>query len=95
MLKRAPPEPERALYVRLPAAAVDKLDRAAEALGIHKKDLIAGLVTKYVDPDSRRGLTELGAVAAPKRLTMAGPTLGSYSFQSYDPPEVMTLEQTA
>jgi excisionase family DNA binding protein len=95
MSKRAPPEPEGALYVRLPAAAVDKLDRAAEALGIHKKDLIAGLVTKYVDPDSRRGLTELGAVAAPKRLTMAGPTLGSYSFQSYDPPEVMTLEQTA
>jgi excisionase family DNA binding protein len=95
MPKRAPPEPEGALYVRLPAAAVDKLDRAAEALGIHKKDLIAGLVTKYVDPDSRRGLTELGAVAAPKRLTMVGPTLGSYSFQSYDPPEVMTLEQTA
>ena len=96
MPKRTP-EPEGALYVRLPAAAVDKLDRAAEALGIHKKDLIAGLVTKYVDPDSRRGLTELGAVAAPKRgaLTMSGPTLGSYAFQSYAPPEVMTLEQAA
>jgi excisionase family DNA binding protein len=97
MPKRAPPEPEGALYVRLPAAAVDKLDRAAEALGVHKKDLIAGLVAKYVDPDTKRGLTELGAVAAPKRvaLTMSGPTLGSYSFQSYDPPEVLTLEQTA
>ena len=96
MSKRSPPEPEGALYVRLPAAAVDKLDRAAEALGIHKKDLIAGLVTKYVDPDSKRGLTELVAVAAPKRgaLTMSGPTLGSYSFQAYDPPEVLTLEQT-
>ena len=97
MPKRAPPEPEGALYVRLPAAAVDKLDRAAEALGVHKKDLIAGLVTKYVDPDTKRGLTELGAVAVPKRgaLMMSGPTLGSYSFRSYDPPEVLTLEQTA
>jgi excisionase family DNA binding protein len=88
-------EPEGALYVRLPAAAVDKLDRAAEALGIHKKDLIAGLVSKYVDPDSRRGLSALTAVAAPKRMTAAGPTLGAYSFQAYDPPEVLTLEQTA
>ncbi|CAN5203544.1 hypothetical protein BH11MYX1_BH11MYX1_33030 [soil metagenome] len=94
MSKRAGPS-EGALYVRLPATAVDKLDRAAEALGIHKKDLIAGLVARYVDPDSRRGLAELGAVAAPKRPALAGPTLGSYSYQAYDPPEVMTVEQTA
>ncbi len=51
--------PEGALFVRLPATAVDKLDRAAEALGVRKKDLVAGLVTRYVDPDSRRGLQEL------------------------------------
>lgn len=86
---------EGALYVRLPAAAVDKLDRAAEALGIHKKDLIAGLVTKYVDPDSRRGLSELTAVVAPKRTALSGATRGAYSFQAYDPPEVLTLDQTA
>lgn len=88
------------MYVRLPAKAVDKLDRAAEALGVHKKDLIAGLVTKYVDPDSRRGLSALGALSQPRRVSVdlgdAGPTLGSYSFQSYDPPdppEVMNAEQ--
>ena len=88
------------MYVRLPAKAVDKLDRAAEALGVHKKDLIAGLVTKYVDPDSRRGLSALGALSQPRRVSVdlggAGPTLGSYSFQSYDPPdppEVMNTEQ--
>ena len=99
MVRRLPPEPEGALYVRLPAKAVDKLDRAAEALGVHKKDLIAGLVSRYVDPDSKRGLNALGALAQPRRVTVElgdpGPTLGSYSFQSYDPPEVMNAEQTA
>ena len=96
MSRKAPPQPEGALYVRLPAKAVDKLDRASEALGIAKKDLIAGLVTKYVDPDSRRGLTALGEFSQPRRtveVTGAGPTLGAYSFQAYDAPEVMTAEQ--
>jgi excisionase family DNA binding protein len=97
MSKRPPPAPEGALYVRLPAQAVDKIDRAAEALGVHKKDLIAGLVSKYVDPDSRGGLHALGALSAPRRVTVdlgdAGPTLGSYSFQPLDPPEVMNAEQ--
>jgi excisionase family DNA binding protein len=99
MAKRNPPEPEGALYVRLPAQAVDKLDRAAEALGVHKKDLVAGLVMKYVDPDSKRGLTALGALSQPRRVTVdlgdAGPTMGAYSFQPHDPPEVMNVEQTA
>src|SRR5512140_2648781 len=99
MAKRLPPEPEGALYVRLPAKAVDKLDRAAEALGVHKKDLVAGLVTKYVDPDSRRGLSALGALSQPRRpaveLGATGPSLGAYTFQAYDPPEVMTAAQAA
>ena len=99
MAKRNPPELEGALYVRLPAQAVDKLDRAAEALGVRKKDLVAGLVTKYVDPDSKRGLTALGALSQPRRVTVdlgdAGPTMGAYSFQPHDPPEVMNVEQTA
>ena len=97
MSRRILPEPEGALYVRLPAAAVDKLHRAAEALGIHKKDLIAGLVSRYVDPDSRRGLSALGALSQPRKVTVevgeGGPMLGSYSFQPYDPPEVMNAEQ--
>jgi excisionase family DNA binding protein len=75
-------EPEGALFVKLPAVAVEKLDRAAEALGMRKKDIVAGLVTKYVDPDSRRGLSALS-------------TLGTYSFQPYDPPEVMNAAQAA
>src|ERR1041384_4727064 len=95
MSKKTPPE--AALYVRLPATAVDKLDRAAEALGVHKKDLVAGLVSKYVDPDSRHGLSALGSLSQPRRVTVelgdSGPTLGTYSFQPYDPPEVMNAEQ--
>src|SRR4051794_39302612 len=93
MSKKTPPE--SALYVRLPAAAVDKLDRAAEALGMRKKDLVAGLVSRYVDPDSHRGLSALGALSTHKvtvDVSEAGPTLGSYSFQPYDPPEIMPPE---
>ena len=85
--------------MRLPANAADKLDRAAEALGVAKKDLVAGLVTKYVDPDSRKGLTALGSLTQPRRVTVelgeSGPTLGTYSFQPHDPPEVMNVEQAA
>ena len=95
MSKKTPPE--TALYVRLPATAVDKLDRAAEALGVHKKDLVAGLVSKYVDPDSHHGLSALGSLSQPRRVTLdlgdPSPTLGTYSFQPYDPPEVMNAEQ--
>jgi excisionase family DNA binding protein len=45
------PAPEGALFVRLPTTAVQKLDRAADALGMRKKDLVAGLIDKYVGPD--------------------------------------------
>jgi hypothetical protein len=90
------PEAEGALFVRLPAVAVDKLDRAAEALGMRKKDLVAGLVSRYVDPDTRRGLDALGALPG-HRITAnfaeRSPASGSYSFQAHDPPEVMNAAQ--
>ena len=90
------PAVEGALFVRLPSAAVDKLDRAAEALGLRKKDLVAGLVSKYVDPDSRQGLTALGSLSLPKLPgdgAELGPARGSYSFHPDDPPEVLNAEQ--
>lgn len=83
------------LYVRLPATAGEKLDRASEALGIPKKDLVAGLVDRYVDPTSARGLHALGSISAGRKVTVElpdeGPAMGSYSFQPYDPPEVMKI----
>jgi hypothetical protein len=80
--------PQTPLYVRLPSAAVDKLDRAAAALGVHKKDLVAGLVTKYVDPDSQKGLSALGSLSSRRvpDTSEGGTMIGSYSFQPYDPP---------
>jgi len=88
---------ETALYVRLPPTAIDKLRRAAEALGVHKKDLVAGLVSRYVDPDSHHGLSALGALSQPRRVTVdlgePGLTMGTYAFQPYDPPEVLNAEQ--
>ncbi len=90
------PSNESALFVRLPTNAVEKLRRAADVLGVRKKDLVAGLVSKYVDPDSRQGLSALGALSTRKvtvDLGETGPTLGSYSFQAYDLPEVMNAEQ--
>jgi hypothetical protein len=94
-----------ALFVRLPAAAVDKLDRASEALRMRKKDLIAGLVTRYVNPDNPRALNALGTMGTRKVTVEMGdfsPTVGSYSFQPYEtaaptpgapPPEIMTADQ--
>ena len=89
---------EGALFVRLPANAVEKLHRAAEALGMRKKDLVASLVTRYVDPDSRGGLSALGALSIHKvgaDLGDTGAGRGSYSFHPYDPPEVLSAEQAA
>ena len=89
---------EGALFVRLPNAAVEKLDRAAEALGMRKKDLVAGLVSRYVDPDNPRGLDALGSLSTRQiALGVVEPASarGSYSFQPYEPPEVMTAEQAA
>jgi hypothetical protein len=88
--------PEQPLYVRLPAAASNKLERAAAALGVAKKDLVAGLVTRYVDPDSQRGLSELTSLSSRRMIGSSeggGLTMGHYAFQAYDPPEVMNAEQ--
>ena len=84
--------------MRLPANAVEKLHRAAEALGMRKKDLVANLVSKYVDPDSHQGLSALGSLSTRKVTVDLGEpaqTLGAYSFHAYDPPEVMNVEQAA
>jgi excisionase family DNA binding protein len=99
MPKRPPPEPEGALYVKLPANAVEKLHRAAEMLGIKKKDLVANLVSKYVDPDSKQGRGTLEQMSQPRRIFIdnrdEGPTLGAYSFQPHDPPEVLNVQAVA
>lgn len=78
------PQPETPLYVKLPSDAVDKLQRAATALAVSKKDLVTQLVKKYVDPDSQKGLTSLG-----------GTMMSSYSFRPYDAPELPEILTSA
>jgi excisionase family DNA binding protein len=82
------------LYVKLPSVANARLQRAAQALGVPKKELVAELVTRYIDPDARDGSSVL-RTSSTRRLpsTDDRPMVGTYSFQPYDPPEVMNAEQ--
>jgi excisionase family DNA binding protein len=92
-----------ALFVRLPAAEAEKLDRAAFELRAPKQDLVTGLVARYVDPGSPESLAELGALGrarqGTRRVTVETQedslTVGRHSFRPADPPEVLTLAQLA
>lgn len=85
------------LFVRLPAHAAAKLDRAAFELNTPKKDLVAGLVERYVDPDAPEDLAQL--VGDRRRVTVElDPdrlTVGRHSFRPAPKPDVLTLEQLA
>lgn len=99
-MPKRPAEPEEALYVRMPADAFERLQRAAEALGIAKKDLVTSLVTKYVDPDSKKGLSALSQLSATRRIVSVdlgapNPVLGSYSFQPTEPTEPVEVMNAA
>jgi hypothetical protein len=56
-----------ALYVRIPSNEAEKLDRAAFELKSHKRDLVAALVARYVDPSTPAGLDRLRALGAHTR----------------------------
>jgi excisionase family DNA binding protein len=94
-----------ALFVRLPAGEAAKLDRAAQVLGAAKKDLVAGLVSRYVDPDThggREALRALGAEAPggmPRRVVIEADepqlVVGHHSFRPAELPDVLTPAQAA
>ena len=92
-----------ALFVRLPAEHAWRLDRAAAAVSAHKKDLVAGLVDRYVDPESPEGLAALRSLAettaGPRRVIVeAGDpplTVGRHEFHAAPPPEVLDADQVA
>jgi excisionase family DNA binding protein len=98
--RSTPDSPTSALFVRLPADQARKLDRAAHALGSAKKDLVAGLVERYVDPDSDDGLAALRALdASPRRVIVEADepqlVVGHHAFRAAELPEVLTPEQAA
>ncbi len=78
-----PPEPTRAIYVRMPDRLARKLDKAAEKLGATKRDVLAMLVNDHLDVAGDNLLIGLrgGRARQPEPATEAG--------------EVLTLEEAA
>ncbi len=84
------PTPKAALYVRLPVAQAEQLDRAVDELGTSKADLVAGLISKYV------GATP--TPIEPPRPVIVRPgemTTGFGMTYSSEPLEVLTPKQAA
>jgi excisionase family DNA binding protein len=91
-----------ALYVRLPHAEFEKLDRAAEALATNKKTIVTGLVSRYVDPDRADLLESLRSTLQPdprRRVTInlpdEGLAVGHHAFTPAQVPDVLTPTQAA
>ena len=77
---------EKPLFVRLPAAEADKLDRASHQLRIAKTDLVTALVARAHLDDMRRVVIETGRDEL---------TVGRADFRPDPAPEVLTLAQAA
>jgi excisionase family DNA binding protein len=95
------PDPTSALYVRLPHAEFEKLDRAAEALATNKKTIVTTLVSRYVDPDDDERLQALrnSLQPDPRRITInlpdEGLAVGHHAFTPAPLPDVLTPKQAA
>src|SRR4051812_18106585 len=88
------------LFVRLTSEQAGRLDRAAAAVPAHKKDLIGGLVDRYVDPGSPAGIAALRELTGGGRkvtVEMGGdaPVVGHAEFRPYAPSEVLDAAQAA
>jgi excisionase family DNA binding protein len=77
-----------AVFVRIPRAEADKLDRAAYELRRPKQAIVAALVARYLDPTRPEALEALEL--APGRLTV-----GRHSFRADERAEVLTLAEAA
>jgi excisionase family DNA binding protein len=70
-----PEQPQhKGLFVRIPQAEATRLDRASQAVSAPKKDLIAGLVARHVDPDTPQGIEALHEIAhrGARRIVIEG-----------------------
>jgi excisionase family DNA binding protein len=91
------PSQQNALFVRLTPEQARRLDRAAAAVPARKKDLIGGLLERFVHPDTPSGLAALRELAghdeARRRVTVElagdGPVVGHASFRPAPEPEVL------
>jgi excisionase family DNA binding protein len=85
-----------AVFVRLTTEQATRLDQAAAALRAHKKDLIGGLVDRYVDPADLSSLREWMVPVpspAPRRVTVdlgsSEPVVGRAELRPLPAPEVL------
>ena len=76
------------LFVRIPAAAAQKLDRASFELRTPKRELVAGLVDRYVDPTTPAGLEALRGLGDDV-------VVGRAAFRATEDAEVLTAAQVA
>jgi excisionase family DNA binding protein len=88
------------LYVRIPSSVAEKLDRAAFELRTSKQDLVTGLVSRYVDPDTPSGLRALERIGAGTRRVVVEAaddtlTVGHHSFVPAQSAEVLTAAEVA
>lgn len=79
-----------ALFVRIPTPAAERLDRAAFELKTSKQDLVAGLVTRYVDPADLGELRRITVETRDDQLTV-----GHAELRSAPAAEVLTLAGVA
>ncbi len=92
--------PTKALYVRLPAPEAERLDRAAFASKRPKRELVASLVARHLDPDTPGGVRALRHLTAdPRRVVVElpdeGTMVGHHAFHPAEPSAVLTPEQAA
>src|SRR5688500_12866169 len=78
------------LYVRLPSAQAERLDRAAFELKASKQDIVSGLIARYVDPGSTDRLRRVVIEAGEEPMAT-----GRHSFTPAAEGEVLTLAQLA
>jgi excisionase family DNA binding protein len=76
------------LFVRIPTSEAQKLHRAADALGRPKRELIANLVARYVDPENPATLSQLGGAETEM-------SVGSAWFRPAEELEILTPAQLA
>jgi excisionase family DNA binding protein len=89
--KKQSKNPRSALYVRLPQAHAERLDRAAFELKMSKQDLVAGLIERHVHGKAPPGFTRRETT-----IEIDDPlTVGRASFRPSEPSEIMTLDEVA
>jgi excisionase family DNA binding protein len=76
------------LFVRIPSSEAQKLHRAADVLGRPKRELIANLVARYVDPENPATLSQLGGAETEM-------SVGRAWFRPAEELEILTPAQLA